>query len=92
MSTHAEEIDLNGVAAYPANPQVVVPFQPDVLMFRVSDGVIDVDISLDGIQTFVIIKSTDINNLLVEIKDKQIWMKQASVGACKALVSAWTKV
>lgn len=92
MSTYALEVDLNAVAAYPATPQIVVPFQPDVLMMRVSDGAIDVHVSLDGTQTFAILKPGDINNLQVECKNKQIWLKEASAGACKALISTYTKV
>jgi hypothetical protein len=92
MSSYALEVDLNTVAAYPTTPQVLVPFQPDMLMFRVSSGAIDVHVSFDGTQTHVILKSTDINNLQIPCKDKKIWLKQASAGVCKALISAFTAV
>lgn len=89
MSVHSVLATLTSVSAYPATPQVDVPFLPDSLAFKVESGTPGVLISFDGVSDHLHVVAGD---LLVTLRTRcrKVWLKEDAGGASTFRVSAFT--
>lgn len=81
MPAFFDQVDVSAAAAYPTNPQIVVPFVPDSILFYSSnlaeDGV--VSISYDGkTEHGRVTAGRATESIAVRTKVTQVWLKRIS--------------
>lgn len=91
MSAQSTVVTLTGISAYPATPQVTVPFKPDAYYIRVESGTPGVYISFDGVNDFLHVVPLDAL-VPIQTKAQKVWLKEDGAGASTCRVSALTKV
>lgn len=89
MSVHSTIATLTSVSAYPASPQVEVPFLPDALYLKVESGTPGVLVSFDGVNDHLHIVPDDLL-VLVRTRCTKVWLKEDTAGASTFRVSAFT--
>ena len=89
MSVHSVLATLTSVSAYPATPQVDLPFLPDSLYLKVESGTPGVLVSFDGVNDHLHVVSTDLL-VLVRTRCRKVWLKEDGAGASTFRVSAFT--
>ncbi len=78
MSIHQAEVDVFGVASYPATAQVIVPFQPREILIVNMDTSDDVFVSLDGTTDHAHLLGGDSVKFTQTVK--KIFLKRGAVG------------
>lgn len=90
MSVHYQETDASGVAAYPADPQITIPFPPKrtIVLNQDVDGTDDIYFSFDGVN--------DHGHLLagkqIELQQRggtKVWIRAGATDTSPTVVSVW---
>ena len=71
-------------AAYPVDPQFIVPFEPsEYFLQNISADVLStVQISFDGVTThYEMVKSTPSESLKIHVRSRKVWFRRGVVGA-----------
>jgi hypothetical protein len=83
MSVHRDLVDLNGVAAFPADPQVEIPFEPiSIAVMNQSNS--DVELSFDGSEVHGTL--LDGNGIEFRQRARKLWLRRTAPGAVSTLV------
>lgn len=80
MSVYAKIVDVASATAYPATPQVVFPFEADIIAILNESDTSDVYVSLDGINDMGHLPPKNTAMVLEKQHCSKVWLKRGVVG------------
>lgn len=86
MSAFSQAVDVDGVAAYPATPQVIIPFEPVATLCVDEHASSLVDVSFDGVNDAGRLTPGVLAGVSWDRQGTRVWLKQSG-GAVGAAVT-----
>lgn len=77
MSVHRQAVNVASQAAYPTNPQVVIPFEPTEISLHNEDSQDDAYISFDGTTDHLHLTSATAHTFSQRVK--RMWLRRGDV-------------
>jgi hypothetical protein len=82
MATFTQTVDVSGTAAYPASPQVTIPFIPKTITVVCEDSTDDAWVSFDGSTDAAhMVPGTPDQRLVFNQRVTKVWLKRGAAGA-----------